>query len=353
MPQPPSQRRTRPPVERRRRLSRAALAVTNQKVRRAYSPIVIAGAVRVADFAAVEPGRRCASISATWCAIDGFHWPYVAAIFRHGRYRGDLLPGCRHLRGAGVSRPAPADDADDLVLGIRVPAVHRRLVLRQARRRGIAALAVGIFLRRPRDADRRTAVAARDGAQLGAPRPARSPHHHRRLRSERRKAGRSAHDPGRFRHRYPRRVRRPQRQPCARHLRRRPETRQGRRHHRVRPPHPRRSRAVRAADFGGDPDSRNAEEAVGAAGRHPAVRPYQQAALPPPRLFLSRQGSDPRRVRDADHRLGSGDEMAVRPYRRRHRPAAGRAADGAGRARGQARQSGAGAVPPEAVRLQQ
>ena len=40
----------RPPVERRRRLSQAALAVTNQKVRRAYSPIVIAGAVRLADF---------------------------------------------------------------------------------------------------------------------------------------------------------------------------------------------------------------------------------------------------------------------------------------------------------------
>src|SRR3954451_2626040 len=39
------------PIERRRRLSPAALAVTNQKVRAAYSPIVIAGAVRVADFA--------------------------------------------------------------------------------------------------------------------------------------------------------------------------------------------------------------------------------------------------------------------------------------------------------------
>ena len=39
-----------PSIERRRRLSRAALAVTNQKVRRAYSPILIAGGVRVADF---------------------------------------------------------------------------------------------------------------------------------------------------------------------------------------------------------------------------------------------------------------------------------------------------------------
>ena len=40
----------RHPVERRLRLSQAALAVVDQKVRRAYSPIVIAGAVRVADF---------------------------------------------------------------------------------------------------------------------------------------------------------------------------------------------------------------------------------------------------------------------------------------------------------------
>ena len=38
------------PIERRRRLTPAALAVTNQKVGRAYSPIVIAGAVRLIDF---------------------------------------------------------------------------------------------------------------------------------------------------------------------------------------------------------------------------------------------------------------------------------------------------------------
>lgn len=39
-----------PRVERRRRLSPAALAVTNRKVGRAYSPVVIVGAVRVVDF---------------------------------------------------------------------------------------------------------------------------------------------------------------------------------------------------------------------------------------------------------------------------------------------------------------
>ena len=40
----------RPPLERRRRLSQAALSVANDKVSKAYSPIVIAGVVRVVDF---------------------------------------------------------------------------------------------------------------------------------------------------------------------------------------------------------------------------------------------------------------------------------------------------------------
>ena len=39
-----------PGLERRRRLSQAALSVSNQKVQRPYSPIVIAGVVRVLDF---------------------------------------------------------------------------------------------------------------------------------------------------------------------------------------------------------------------------------------------------------------------------------------------------------------
>ena len=38
------------PVERRRRLTPTAIAISNQKVGRAYSPIVIAGVVRVIDF---------------------------------------------------------------------------------------------------------------------------------------------------------------------------------------------------------------------------------------------------------------------------------------------------------------
>jgi Undecaprenyl-phosphate glucose phosphotransferase len=70
----------RSPIERRRRLSPAALAVTNRKVSGAYSPIVIAGAVRVVDFV---------MLSAIGIALyfgyvvprSGFYWEYFAAIF--------------------------------------------------------------------------------------------------------------------------------------------------------------------------------------------------------------------------------------------------------------------------------
>src|SRR5450631_2743217 len=69
----------RPPIERRRRLSQAALAVTNQKVRRAYSPIVIAGAVRLADFVLLSLIGVAVYLGYV-ARLDGFNWQYVAAI---------------------------------------------------------------------------------------------------------------------------------------------------------------------------------------------------------------------------------------------------------------------------------
>jgi Undecaprenyl-phosphate glucose phosphotransferase len=68
-----------PAVERRRRLSPAALAVTNQKVHRAYSPIVIAGAVRVIDFVLLSLIGVALYL---WYVMPlaGFRWEYVAAI---------------------------------------------------------------------------------------------------------------------------------------------------------------------------------------------------------------------------------------------------------------------------------
>ena len=70
----------RPPVERRRRLSAAALAVTNQKVSRAYSPIVITGAVRLVDFVMLSLIGIALYLGYV-VRLSGFHWEYVAAIF--------------------------------------------------------------------------------------------------------------------------------------------------------------------------------------------------------------------------------------------------------------------------------
>jgi Undecaprenyl-phosphate glucose phosphotransferase len=70
----------RPPIERRRRLTPAALAVANQKVSCAYSPIVITGAVRLVDFAMLSL-IGIALYFAYVVRLTGFHWEYVAAIF--------------------------------------------------------------------------------------------------------------------------------------------------------------------------------------------------------------------------------------------------------------------------------
>src|SRR3954451_23150796 len=69
----------RPAVERRRRLSQAALAVTNQKVRPAYSRIVIAGAVRVADFVILSLVGIALYLGYV-ARLSGFNWQYIAAI---------------------------------------------------------------------------------------------------------------------------------------------------------------------------------------------------------------------------------------------------------------------------------
>ncbi len=70
----------RPQVERRRRLPPAALAVANQKVARAYSPIVIAGVVRAVDFVMLSLVGAAIYVGYV-VAHDGFRWEYIAAIF--------------------------------------------------------------------------------------------------------------------------------------------------------------------------------------------------------------------------------------------------------------------------------
>src|ERR1700761_2060353 len=67
------------PVERRRRLSQAALTVCHQKVRPAYSPIVIAGIVRLIDFAMLSL-VGIVIYFAYVAPLSGFRWEYIAAV---------------------------------------------------------------------------------------------------------------------------------------------------------------------------------------------------------------------------------------------------------------------------------
>jgi Undecaprenyl-phosphate glucose phosphotransferase len=68
-----------PRIERRRRLTPEALAIASQKVRRAYSSVIITGIVRIVDFALLSV-IGIALYASYVARIDGFLWEYVAAI---------------------------------------------------------------------------------------------------------------------------------------------------------------------------------------------------------------------------------------------------------------------------------
>lgn len=74
-----SQTGAKPWVERRRRLTPAALAVANEKVLPAYSPVVITGLVRLFDFVLIS-AVGTALYFAYVLQIDPFSWSYIAAI---------------------------------------------------------------------------------------------------------------------------------------------------------------------------------------------------------------------------------------------------------------------------------
>jgi Undecaprenyl-phosphate glucose phosphotransferase len=67
------------PTERRRRLSTSALAVASQKVSTAYSPIVIGGLVRIADFTLISL-TGIALFFAYVASSESPTWQYIAAI---------------------------------------------------------------------------------------------------------------------------------------------------------------------------------------------------------------------------------------------------------------------------------
>jgi Undecaprenyl-phosphate glucose phosphotransferase len=68
-----------PRLERRRRLTPMALSVVSEKVRAAYSPVVITGLVRLADFLLISLTGVALYLGYV-AKIDGFSWSYVLAI---------------------------------------------------------------------------------------------------------------------------------------------------------------------------------------------------------------------------------------------------------------------------------
>ena len=61
-------------------LSPAALKVAAQPIAAAWSPIVVAGVVRMIEFALIVAGRDLRSTLAYVVPVDGFEWHYVGAI---------------------------------------------------------------------------------------------------------------------------------------------------------------------------------------------------------------------------------------------------------------------------------
>ena len=81
---------------------------------------------------------------------------------------------------------------------------------------------------------------------------------------------------------------------------------------RVRPHHAYRHADRVAADDRRGARALPAEEAVGAAGRHPALGALQPVAVPAALLFLYRLGADARHLRQAHQRLGFGRQARLR-----------------------------------------
>ena len=94
-----------------------------------------------------------------------------------------------------------------------------------------------------------------------------------------------------------------------------PQARQGRRPHRIRPPHPGRPGHRLDAAIGRKARARHAEAALGAAGRHSALGAYEQAAVHQQGLFLCRRCAGVRHGRPADLGLEPGLQMGVRQGR--------------------------------------
>ena len=120
-------------------LTPEALAVAARPAPTPISPIVLAGFVRMGEFAL---SSWSALRSMRLLAVDGR--ADLALSRRNVRHRAVVdarLPDRRHLPGAGVPRLRKAIHAACFGLVGRLPDRHRRIVLRQSRRHVLACLA--------------------------------------------------------------------------------------------------------------------------------------------------------------------------------------------------------------------
>ena len=136
-----------------RTLSPEALAVADKPTAAPISPIVLAGIVRMVEFALVV----LVGIALYASICRRCHRADLALSRRRLRHRCAVdarLPDRRHLPGAGVPRPREAVHAARVGLVGGLPDRHRRLVLRQGRRDVFARLARHLLRRRTCRADR-------------------------------------------------------------------------------------------------------------------------------------------------------------------------------------------------------
>ena len=261
-------------------LSPAALQITEQQIAPAYSPIVLAGTVRLIEFSLIAlVGLVLYAVYVI--PVEGFEWHYVAAIFAiatmamlalqaadtyqvqafrgHEKQYFRLASGWSVVFLIAISVTFFAKAGDEFsriwlggfyVAGLVVLITFRRilfLLVRQWTREGRL--------------DRRTVVVG--------------------CRCQGREPDQRDRRPARQRRAHRRRVRRSRRRSLAHDRRRPPEARHRRRSGRIRPSYPHRSRDLLAADLGRGPHPPDAEEAVGAAGRHPARRPFNKLRFRP------------------------------------------------------------------------
>ena len=135
-----------------RGLTPAAIAVSSQGFKQAYSPIVVAGAVRAIEVVLVA---ATGLVLYLWHVVPvvGFARYYVIAICRDLAARDAGVPGRRHLSGTGLPRPRKAIYAPRLGVVGGVSDRHRGVVFRQGRRPVLAALARQLLCGRLAHAD--------------------------------------------------------------------------------------------------------------------------------------------------------------------------------------------------------